>query len=40
MSTEPEDLEVDEVAEDTEAFVTYDIASYLSDLTLSVLAEM
>lgn len=40
MATEPDDLEVDEVAEDTEAFVTYDIASYPSDLTLSVLAEM
>ena len=40
MATEPEELEVDEVAEDTEAFVTYDIASYPSDLTLSVLADM
>ncbi|MFN9031352.1 MAG: DUF262 domain-containing protein [Betaproteobacteria bacterium] len=40
MATEAEELEVDEVAEESEAFVTYDIASYPSDLTLSVLAEM
>lgn len=40
MSTEPEELEVDEITEEAEAFVTYDIASYPSDLTLSVLAEM
>jgi Protein of unknown function DUF262 len=40
MANEQDDLEVDEVAEETEAFVTYDIASYPSDLTLSVLAEM
>ena len=40
MAKEPEELEVDEVLEETEAFVTYDIASYPSDLTLSVLAEM
>src|SRR5258706_11824959 len=40
MVTESEELEVDEVAEESEAFVTYDIASYPSDLTLSVLAEM
>lgn len=40
MATEPEELEVDEVLEDTEAYVAYDIASYPSDLTLSVLAEM
>jgi hypothetical protein len=40
MATEPEELEVDEVADETEAFVTYDIASYPSDLTLSVLADM
>jgi hypothetical protein len=40
MATEPEELEVDEVAEDAEAFVTYDIASYPSDLTLSVLTDM
>ena len=35
-----EPLEVDEEMDETEAFVTYDIASYPSDLTLSVLAEM
>ena len=40
MASEPEELEVDEVADESEAFVTYDIASYPSDLTLSVLAEM
>lgn len=40
MASEPDELEVDEVTEETEAFVTYDIASYPSDLTLSVLADM
>lgn len=40
MAIEPDELEVDEVADDTEAFVAYDIASYPSDLTLSVLTEM
>ncbi len=35
-----EDLIVDEVAEETEAPVVYDIATYPSDLTLSVLYEM
>lgn len=40
MANEPEELEVDEVSDDTEAFIAYDIASYPSDLTLSVLAEM
>lgn len=40
MANEPDELEVDEVGEDTEAFIAYDIASYPSDLTLSVLAEM
>jgi hypothetical protein len=40
MAIDPDELEVDEVAEETEAFVTYDIASYPSDLTLSVLTEM
>lgn len=40
MANEPDELEVDEVFEESEAYVTYDIASYPSDLTLSVLAEM
>lgn len=40
MVNEPEELEVDEVSDDAEAFIAYDIASYPSDLTLSVLAEM
>lgn len=35
-----EELEVDEVIEEDEVSVEYDIASYPSDLTLSVLAEM
>jgi Protein of unknown function DUF262 len=35
-----EDFPVDEVMEENEAAVTYDIASYPSDLTLSVIAEM
>jgi len=36
-----EDLEVDEVMDDDdEVAVTYDIASYPSDLTLSVIYEM
>ncbi len=35
-----EELEVDEVMEEDEVSVEYDIASYPSDLTLSVLAEM
>lgn len=40
MANEPDELEVDEVFEESEPYVTYDIASYPSDLTLSVLAEM
>jgi hypothetical protein len=40
MANEPDELEVDEVFEEPEAYVTYDIASYPSDLTLSVLSEM
>lgn len=40
MANEPEELEVDEVFEEPEAFISYDIASYPSDLTLSVLSEM
>lgn len=40
MVIEAEELKVDEVAEESEAYVTFDIASYPSDLTLSVLAEM
>lgn len=42
VSTEnsSEDLVTDEVMDDGEAFVTYDIASYPSDLTLSVITEM
>lgn len=37
---EVDEIELDEVSNETEAFVTYDIASYPSDLTLSVLVEM
>lgn len=40
MANEPDELDVDEVFEEPEAYVTYDIASYPSDLTLSVLSEM
>lgn len=40
MANEPEELEVDEVFDEPEAFISYDIASYPSDLTLSVLSEM
>lgn len=40
MANEPDELEVDEVFEEPEAYVTYDIASYPSDLTLSVLSDM
>lgn len=40
MAINSDELEVDEVAEDSEAFIAYDIASYPSDLTLSVLSEM
>jgi Protein of unknown function DUF262 len=40
-ATKPdEDMPVDEVMEETEVSITYDIASYPSDLTLSVIAEM
>ena len=35
-----EDLTVDEVVEEDETWITYDIASYPSDLTLSVVHEM
>jgi len=35
-----EELVTDEVMDEGEAFVTYDIASYPSDLTLSVISEM
>lgn len=40
MANEPDELEVDEVFDEPEAFIAYDIASYPSDLTLSVLSEM
>lgn len=39
-SKSEEDMPVDEVMDDTEVSITYDIASYPSDLTLSVIAEM
>lgn len=37
---EPDELEVDEVEDEEEAYVTYDIASYPSDLTLSGLSDL
>lgn len=37
---ESEELSIDEVMDENEAAVAYDIASYPSDLTLSVIAEM
>src|SRR6185312_5835259 len=37
---EQEDLEVDEEEDDEETYVTYDIASYPSDLTLSGLTDL
>jgi len=37
---ESEDLEVDENIEEDEVLITYDIASYPSDLTLNVIKEM
>lgn len=37
---EPEEIEVDEVLEETDTHVEYDIATYPSDLTLSVIHEM
>lgn len=40
MANESDEIEIDEVSNETEAFITYDIASYPSDLTLSVLVEM
>lgn len=35
-----DELEVDEVLDEEEAYVTYDIASYPSDLTLGGLADL
>ena len=40
MKTPDDILEVDEVMEENEAPVTYDITSYPSDLTLSVVNEI
>jgi Protein of unknown function DUF262 len=40
MAPTVDELEVDEVIDEEEAYVPYDIASYPSDLTLSVLADM
>ncbi|NIJ09027.1 hypothetical protein FHS31_002657 [Sphingomonas vulcanisoli] len=38
--TETDELEVDDVSEDAETHIEYDIATYPSDLTLSVIHEM
>jgi len=37
---EPEEIEVDDVSEESDTHIEYDIATYPSDLTLSVIHEM
>lgn len=40
MSTEVDEIEIDETAEEEDVFVRYDIATYPSDLTIQVLKDM